>query len=627
MCGIAGAVYSSEIERNWENVAKRLSHRGPDAFGIKQFKQNGQHAALVHARLSIIDLQGGTQPMTNEDGDIWVSFNGEIYNFETLKKELESSGHAFCTRSDTEVLVHGYEAWAQDLPARLQGMFAFGVWSQKDESFFLARDRLGQKPLYYAHGEWGFAFASELAALLDLLPEKPQVSTRSILNYLVYQYVPDPDTIFQGIAKLMPGQWLTYRHHKIKTNTYWHPTDIQAQAPASPGDLDEQLRACFLDAVSQRLVSDVPLGAFLSGGIDSSLVAAAMTRLATSRVRTFAIGFEDAAYDETAYAQAMAKHLGTQHHTFQVKPDAMAILPEIIERFGEPFADASAIPTYYLARQTRSQVKVALSGDGGDEMFWGYRRYRAVRAGGIFDRFSGPFRKLAHLPLWSKLEKQPHRGILRTIGRLAGHLDKPPLLRYLEWIRIFSPEMVQQVVNPQLMDQQAWQAGDYLASKLDELADQDVSRQVARLDILTYLPNDILVKVDRMSMAHGLEVRSPFLDHRMVALAVGLPPSCHMSGFTGKKLLKRAFKGWIPNWVFRRKKMGFGVPLAGWFRGPLAGYLQNVLLDKKSLERGYFAPEAVQKLLDDHIKGHHDHANRLWALLVLELWHRRFVDA
>lgn len=627
MCGICGKVNrdpdSPVDEGTLRRMAKALAHRGPDSEG---FFVN-DHVGLAHRRLAIIDLSpDATQPMSNEDGSIWIVFNGEIYNFHELRDALIRKGHSFRSRIDTEVIVHLYEDLGPEALRALRGMFALAIWDANHRQLLLARDRLGKKPLFYFAGPSSFAFASELQSLLED-PSVPRVpDLEAIRYYLTYRYVPSPYSAFQGIRKLPPAHYLLLKDGQLRLNRYW--TLHYAEKSHEPEEvLSERLRGSLEEAVRLRMISDVPIGAFLSGGLDSSAVVALMSRLSGAPVKTFSIGFEEDAFSELPYARSIARRFGTDHHEFVVKPDAVSILPLLVRHFGEPFADSTAVPQYYLSKLAREHVTVVLAGDGGDEAFGGYDRYVATLATRPTDRIPSPLRnglagvirRLSKFPLSTPF-------LLRT-SRFLRALSDDPQRRYARWVShfdlqqqavLFSSAFLKQVrgIDPERLVLDVYQQTD-ATHLLDATLD---------VDVRTYLPDDLLVKVDITSMANSLEVRAPFLDHPLMEMAASLPPSLKIQGLEKKYLLKRAMADLLPVEILNRPKQGFIVPIDHWFRHDLQEMAYDTLLDPRSLGRGYFRPEVVRRLLDEHVRGVQNFHRQLWNLLMLELWHRCFID-
>ncbi|MBX7168645.1 MAG: asparagine synthase (glutamine-hydrolyzing) [Pirellulales bacterium] len=637
MCGIAGAVWTAAGPPLDEHVLRRMTdllrHRGPDDAGhyrsavVALDGQAGGGVALGHRRLSIIDVACGHQPLANEDETVWIVFNGEIYNFRDLRRRLEGAGHRFRTTSDTETIVHLYEDEGIDCFRHLNGMFALAIWDARQRQLVLARDRLGKKPLFYRADAQRLLFASELKSILTVPGVPREVDPAAIDAYLTYQYIPHPRTILQGVAKLPPAHWATFRQGRVETGCYWRP-DFQREIDRPAGEYREELQATLRDAVRLRLESEVPLGAFLSGGIDSSIVVGLMQREMTRPVKTFSIGFTVPEYDETHYARAVAARLGTEHHEFRVEPRSLEVLPKLAWHFDEPFADSSAIPTWYVAQLAREQVTVALTGDGGDELFAGYDRYQAVRLGSWFDRLPAGLQWPLTTSLWQRLPVDgSQRSWRRRFKRLVGALALPPGRRYLEWIAIFGEArraaLYTDAFLAALPDADPY---GFLDAALARSSRRDRVTATALADLTTYLPCDLLTKVDIAAMAHGLECRQPLLDYRVVELAAAMPLRDKLRGRRGKAILRDAFGDLLPPDVLRRRKMGFGVPLAEWFRKELKDYAYDVLLAERALARGYFRRDSIAALVDEHVRGVFDHGYRLWALLVLELWHREWID-
>jgi len=649
MCGITGAAWTADQPPLEPAVLERmttiLAHRGPDDCGYyhSQNQPTGSRspgAALGHRRLSIIDLDGGHQPLCNEDGSVWIAFNGEIYNYRELQRDLEQRGHRFQTSSDTEVIVHLYEEHGPDCVEHLRGMFAFAIWDDREKQLFLARDRMGQKPLVYRHEPGRLLFASELKSLLQVPGAPRDIDPVSLNEYLTYQYVPAPRCLLAGFQKLPPAHYAIYHNGELTLRRYWRPGYDQAEL-TEPGlnfqvtgnipaqRIREQLRETLTEAVRLRMRSDVPLGAFLSGGIDSTIIVGLMQQLSERPVQTFSIGFPVKAFDERTYAREAAEHLGTEHHEQVVTPDAVKILPKLIWHYDEPFSDSSAIPTMYLSEMTRQNVTVSLSGDGGDELFAGYDRYQAVRIAGWFDHLPAPLRKLATLRIWQRLPASvQQKSRRRRLKRLLSALSEPRDRRYLKWISIFDDDRRTALLTDDFQAQLGGaDAAEPLLQAYAECPNRDFVTRTTCADVLTYLPGDILNKVDIASMAFSLECRSPFLDHRVAELAAALPLSAKLRGRQGKRILIETFSDLLPASIQQRRKMGFGVPLDHWFRHELKPMLQETLLDPSTLARGYFRPQAVEQLIQEHLSRQWDHSYRLWSLLCFELWQRMFVDA
>ena len=625
MCGIVGVVLAPPTAPDaaaLRRMAAWLRHRGPDDEGYHV----APHIGLGLQRLSIIDVAGGHQPLANEDGTVWAVGNGEIYNHGALRAALAARGHRFRTGSDIEVVVHAYEEYGEACVDHLWGMFALAVWDARRRRLLLARDRAGEKPLLYAPIPGGLVFASEFAALLAHPALGRAVEPRAIYHYLHFGYVPAPLTAFAGVYKLPPAHVLVWEAGATRQRRYWQAAYAPKVTWAEP-EAAERLRALLRDAVRLRLMSEVPLGALLSGGVDSSTVVALMAEVSDRPVPTFSIGFGHRDYDELAYARLVARRFGTAHHELVVEPTAVEVLPALVRHYGEPFADSSAVPTWYVARLTRQHVTVALTGDGGDEAFAGYDRHRAALLAARLARLPAPARALAGragrlLPPWGG-RWSPWRRARRWLEALP----LAPADRYLRWVGLCGEETRAALLAPAFVRQVAAERPAALLDAACALAaDGELLDAPLAADRELYLPNDLLVKVDIATMAHSLEARAPFLDHRVLEFAARLPARLLRRGASGKYLLKRAVADLLPDAVLARRKMGFGVPLAAWLRGPLAPWLRATLLAPPALRRGYFRPAVVRRLIDDHLAGRADHAALLWALLVLEEWHQAFID-
>jgi len=664
MCGIAGAAWTTTGVPIDQDVLKRMTdairHRGPDAEGFfssnaetqgAQFSQNETHVALGHRRLSIIDVAGGQQPLGNEDGSVQVAFNGEIYNYQELRPALEAAGHRFTTTSDTEVIVHAYEEYGVDCLKQFRGMFAFALWDAKRERLLLARDRIGQKPLFYREERGRLLFASELKGLLQVPGVPRKLDHESVDLFLTYQYVPHPRCILKGFAKLPPAHFAIYEKGQLSIDRYWqapYATDFDTQqlsdpALASSDDWSDdqwrsQLRETLTEAVRLRMRSDVPIGAFLSGGIDSTIISGLMQSLSDKPIHTFSIGFPVKQFDETAYAREAAQLLKTEHHEFIVEPSALETLPQLIWHYDEPFGDSSAIPTMYLSKVTRDVVTVSLSGDGGDELFCGYERYKAVRLAQKMDRLPAFVRRMFGWNIWQKIpSSSEQRSFGRRVKRFAAALAQDPQVRYLRWIGIFDAILRKDLYTAEFRDSLAsFDSGDFIRSCYEFASGRDFVTQTTCADVHSYLPCDILTKVDIASMAHSLECRSPFLDHHVAELAARMPLRLKLhqqSGITGaaahpqgKQILIDTFRDLLPESIQTRSKMGFGVPIDHWFRKELKELLHDTLLSDRARQRGILDPTTVQRLIEEHQSGKWDHSYRLWNLVCLEQWCRMFLD-
>jgi asparagine synthase (glutamine-hydrolysing) len=632
MCGIAGFVRheaqpapAAGRAALLERMCRVITHRGPDDEGT-MVTDDG--AALGMRRLSIIDLAGGRQPISNEDGRVSVVFNGEVYNFRELQPELEARGHAFRTHSDTEAIVHAYEEYGPACVERLRGMFAFAVWDRNRRELLLARDRAGKKPLYYAHTRAGsLVFGSELKCLLEHPEVEREVDPEALDAYLTLGYVPDPLCIFTGVRKLPPGHTLRFtRDGRVEVTQYWDfryepPSEEDARRPEA--DWVAGLRARLEDAVRVRLVADVPLGAFLSGGVDSSTVVGLMARHASGPVKTFSIGFNEDSYDELRYARVAAKHFATDHHEFVVTPDICHVTDELVWHFDEPFADPSAVPTYMVSKLAREHVTVALSGDGGDELFAGYTRYLTDRGRQVFSRLPRAVRRGVMQPLSRRL---PHGAWGRNY---LGNVALDPVERYLDSVSVFTALGRESLYAPEFRARLAGPgaAADLFRRHAGRVRTNDPLDTLLYLDSKTYLPGDILTKVDRMSMAVSLEARAPLLDHELIDYVTRIPAGLKLRGGETKHVLKEAVADLVPAEILHRPKQGFGLPLDQWINRELRADIRAALNEARTRGRGITDGAYVDTLLGEHERGRRDHSTQLWALFVLELWHRRFADS
>jgi asparagine synthase (glutamine-hydrolysing) len=620
MCGIAGFADSTPTGRPREfNLVHRMCevirHRGPDDEGIHVEPGVG----LGMRRLSIIDLSGGRQPIHNETSTIWVVFNGEIYNYRELRTELEAHGHRFSTSSDTETIVHAYEQWGEDAFRRLRGMFGIALWDGPNRTLVLARDRAGQKPLHYAEQRGRLYFASEIKSLLAAGAVEPTLDLAALDHYLAFLYTPRDASIFEGVRKLPPGHYLRWRGGRVEVKQYWKVGERETFA-GTEADAIEALGGVLQDAVRSHMVSDVPLGAFLSGGVDSSAVVGMMARASSQPVKTFSIGFDEPEFDELEYARTVAKHFGTDHHEFVVRPDGLSILGDLIGHFDEPFADSSAIPTWYVSEIARRHVTVVLSGDGGDELFGGYDRYLPHPRVAQFDRLPLPGLRAAASVAWPLL---PHGARGKNFLR---HVAKDPAGRYLDSIALFHADERAALYTPGVRSRLGGEAEAALARHFDRFSGLPHDSRMMRFDFETYLPEDVLTKVDRMSMAHSIESRVPLLDNEVIDFAATLPARMKIRDGRRKHVLKETLRTLLPDGVLNRRKQGFGVPLGTWFRGGLTDLFSDVLDAPRTRQRGYFEPAFVSRLLREHLSNERDHTLRLWQLLVFELWHRHYLD-
>ncbi|WP_018141255.1 XrtA/PEP-CTERM system amidotransferase [Thioalkalivibrio sp. ALJ7] len=630
MCGITGILAADHAATPDRSLLERMNavqvHRGPD--------EGGTHLepgiALGHRRLSIIDLASGQQPLGNEDGSVLTVYNGEIYNFPELMRELQACGHHFRTHCDTEVIVHAWEEWGEACVEHFRGMFAFAIWDRNQQTLFLARDRLGIKPLHYAHlpdGRW--LFASEIKSLLTCPELSRDLDPKAVEEYFAYGYVPDPRSIFSGVRKLPPGHTLTLQPgtETAWPRQYWD-LHFAASSPASTDAARDELRARLREAVDIRMVSEVPLGAFLSGGVDSSAVVATMSQLSDAPVNACSIGFGDPRFNESDHARAVAERVGARHFLDQVDADRMQLIDPLAQLYDEPFADSSALPTYELSRLTRQHVTVALSGDGGDETLAGYRRYRGFRQeerlrgllpGGVRRPLFGALAALYPKADWAPRAFRA-KATFQALARDAveGYLRSVAVVDDASRARLFSERFRQEL--------QGYAASEVLHTHAANASKEEPLDFVQYLDLKTWLPGDILTKVDRASMAHSLEVRVPILDHPFVEWAATLPANLRLHQGEGKYVLKRAFEQDLPHDVLYRRKQGFVMPIADWFRGPLRDTLRQAVLGDRLADSGWFNPDRLRQLVDEHQSGRSDHSRPLWALLMFESFLRQRVD-
>ena len=625
MCGIVGLVRNDGKPVDQELLARindAIRHRGPDDDG---FYLNGP-VGLGMRRLAIIDLKSGQQPIHNQDETTWIVFNGEIYNYLELRQRLEKLGHTFYTNSDTEAIVHAYDQYGTDCPKHLRGMFAFAIWNERTQELFLARDRVGKKPLLYAEVNGQLVFGSEFNALLQNPDISREIQPEAIDTYLSFMCVPAPLTAYRSIRKLEPGHWIRCRKGEISIERYWQP-DFNKKLDISEEEAGQRTIEILRDSVKVRLMSEVPLGAFLSGGIDSSAVVALMSQESTEKVKTFSIGFEEQDFSELHHARRVAEWVGADHHEFIVRPDAVEILPLLVEHYGEPYADSSAVPTYYVARETRKHVTVALNGDGGDESFAGYERYAAMQLAENYRKVPEFVRKSVNVGVGLIPTSELGRSRLRSGKRFLEAASLPKVDRYLRWVSIFNTATKSSLYSDAFKSETTSGYAKSLLEPWFVRANGGGFVDTSLLaDLMTYLPNDLLVKVDIATMAVSLEARSPFLDHHVIEFAASLPEKFKLRGLTTKYLLKKVLRKLLPSENLDRRKMGFGVPIGHWFRGKMQPFLREVVLSEKALNRGLFKPEIVRQLVAQHTEGKRDYSHQLWTLLMLELWFQRFID-
>ena len=628
MCGIVGIANTNSRKINrevLERMNQAIVHRGPDEDGFF-VKEN---IGLAMRRLSIIDLASGQQPIFNCDKTKAIVFNGEIYNFQELRIDLEGKGDKFYTNSDTEVILHLYEKYGVDSLQHLRGMFAVAIWDDQEKTLFLARDRVGQKPLLYAHQQNGdLIFGSEFQAILQHPDISREVDYEAIDSYLSYLCIPAPQTAFKKIRKLEPGHWLRWKGGEIETKRYWLP-DFSKKIKITQEEAEEETLRILREATKLRLISEVPLGAFLSGGVDSSTIVALMAQESEKPVKTFSIGFEEQDFSELKYAKQVAEHVGAEYNEFIVKPNALEVLPKLVQHYGEPYADSSAIPTYYVSKETREFVTVALNGDGGDESFAGYERHAAMRIAETYHRVPKPLRSiLFEIPIGllpaSETKKKSR---VRDAKRFLQAASMLKTERYFHWVSTFSGDAKESLYTKDFIETVSGNDSmKYLKRWFGKANGSGIVDATLLTDQMTYLPNDLLVKVDIASMANSLEARSPFLDHKVIEFAASLPEGIKMKRFETKSLLKKVASKLVPREVIYRRKMGFGVPIGEWFRGDMKDFVKDILLSDKFSQRGITKPEITARYVREHIDGERDYTFQIWSLLMLELWFQRFID-
>lgn len=629
MCGIAGKVYFNQEpvhKADLKKMGDAIVHRGPDSDGT--YVSPDKKVGLSFRRLAIIDLSAqGNQPMRYLDR-YQIIFNGEIYNYQQLRAELAKKGHKFRTQTDTEAILMLYHIHREKAVEYLRGMFALAIYDEKEKTLFCARDRVGKKPFKYYHDKSCFLFASELKAILTQKDYRREPDYLAIHHYLTYQYVPAPRTGFKGISKLEPGHWLKVdvKTGKLEKKRYWR-LDYAKKLDLSEDEWKKRIMDKLEESVALRMIADVPLGAFLSGGIDSSAVVALMSKHSSSPVKTFSIGFKEERYSELKYARMIAEKFGTKHTEFIVEPNAIDTLPLLVKHYEEPYADSSALPTYFVSKLTRDHVTVALNGDGGDENFAGYSRYSVQQFALAYDRW-----RLAHKVAAAPAAKALYAAVKNTFTerahRFSEVMAKDYARRYVNYICYFTNQAKDKLYSPSFRAvTDGVNSEDVIAARFEEARTPNKLDQTLYADFTTYLPDDLLVKVDIATMAVSLEGRSPFLDHELLELTAQIPFDLKLKGRDQKKyILKEALRGVIPDEVMFRPKMGFGVPIEQWFRGDLYDYAEKMLLSPKALKRDLFDSEAIRGILGRHRSTKVNYANQIWALLTLELWFQEYFD-
>ncbi|HHF43319.1 MAG TPA: asparagine synthase (glutamine-hydrolyzing) [Candidatus Aminicenantes bacterium] len=632
MCGFCGLIHPQGFPPPEKSLLKAMTqtiiHRGPDEEGLYLDEQTG----LGVRRLSIIDLEKGHQPLSNEKGTIWIAYNGEVYNFPQLRKELQARGHQFKTRTDTETIVHAYEEWGENFIQKLRGMFAFALWDKDKKTLYLWRDRLGIKPVYYILQTDGtLLFGSELKTILKSSQVSRAVNPRALDLYLTLEYIPAPFSIFENIYKLPPGCYLKYHEGKIAIHSYWdvpRPCDKSSSHECkSLAEVKEKLYSLLQESVALRLISDVPLGAFLSGGIDSSTIVGLMHELNVSPLLTFSIGFEESTYNELQYARQIAQRFETQHEEFILRPNAVELVDQLIYHLDEPFGDFSLFPTYLVSKMARKRVKVILSGDGGDEIFGGYEHYQVQKIA-RWPTVAWSGRLLSQL--LHKLPPSPKKkGWWNKLRRFTQGLNNPSSLRHLRWMVFLNEAAKEKLYSPHLLEQLQNKLEISQISPLTEVLNKaslyDPITGELLIDLKLYLPDDILVKVDRMSMATSLESRVPFLDHHLVEFVFSLPGKLKLRGLTTKWIFKKTVEGLLPRENIYRPKEGFSIPIKHWLRQELKPLLLDYLNPHRIKREGYFQPETVNSMLQLHLAGRENFSHQLWSLLVFQIWKENYL--
>jgi asparagine synthase (glutamine-hydrolysing) len=626
MCGIAGFISMTgrDQERRaalLDSMCRVITHRGPDEQGTAI---EGR-AAMGMRRLSIIDLATGQQPIYNSDRTKLIVFNGEIYNYRELKADLEQRGFKFKTNSDTETIIHAFDAYGPDCLKKFRGMFAFAIWDSREESLFIARDRVGKKPLFYATTKArDFVYGSEIKVLLEHGGIDRSIDHGALDAYLTFGYVPENLCIFEGIKKLEPGHYLTYKDGEIKTERYWDFDFSGEKITASESDIAAELLEKLRDAVRARLISEVPLGAFLSGGVDSSAIVGLMSQVLDQPVKTFSIGFNEDSFNELKFARQAAAHFKTDHHEFILTPEFVDIIDDVVWHFDEPFSDQSSLATLMVSKMARDFVTVVLSGDGGDELFAGYTRYGIAQSRSGFGRIPRPFREKILRPLSESLPNRARgKNYLFNISLDAA-------ARYIDLISHFNGPKRRKLYSSEIKTKMngSFEMGEKTFQQIvGDSGTDDAIEEILYLDSKTYLPADILTKVDRMSMAASLEARSPLLDHELIEYVSRIPSGMKLRGNESKYIFKKAIEGFVPKEILYREKQGFGVPIGEWINTRLKDRIVGDLSDRRAIERGYFDTTYIKGLIDEHTTGRRDHSDPLWTLWMFELWHRRYVDS
>ncbi len=626
MCGICGIYGKDGLPEEARTLTRVMTetivHRGPDDDG---FYADGP-VSLGMRRLSIIDLSTGSQPIHNEDRTVWVVYNGEIFNFPALRPELEARGHAFYTQADTEVIVHLYEEYGEDFVQKLNGMFAVALWDARARRLVLARDRLGIKPLHYSWAGSRLYFGSEIKCLLKAGVPR-DIDLRSLSRFFTFEYIPAPDSIFAGIKKLLPGHFMTVQDGRAEIRRYWDVRYAETKTKARPAtEYAEEIAARLRESVRMRLLSDVPLGVFLSGGVDSSSVTALMSETAGGRIKTFSIGFQEKTFDELEYARMVAARFGTEHTEFVVEPaHAAGLVPTLMEYLDEPLADASVIPTYIISKMARQHVTVALAGDGGDELFGGYDTYKAYKVARWYRRIPGFLRRGIVGPLVRRLPASEKRLSFEfKAKKFVAGAEYPPEIANTLWWGAYTPALKERLLSPAFRAEIDGDLFAPIAFHRQYTAAADGLDRLAYLDLKLYLQDDLLVKVDRMSMANSLEIRVPFLDYTFVEFAATIPSRLKLKGWTSKYILKKAMAPRLPDEILKKKKIGFDIPLGPWMQNELRAFILDTLAPERLKRHGYFNEAFVRAVLDEHMAGAHNHRQLLWPLVIFQFWHDRY---
>ena len=627
MCGIAGLLYFNDQRRVDSNTLKGMCdaiiHRGPDDEG---FHLDG-HFGMGMRRLQVIDLKTGHQPISNEDGRIWIVFNGEVYNFPVLRQDLEAKGHTFSTHTDTETIIHAYEEYGDDCVQHLNGMFGFAIWDSRRSRLFLARDRLGVKPLYYYLDSNLLAFGSEIKALLRCQEVRRKLNFEALDTFLTFEYIPAPLSILEGICKLPPGHVLIAQNGKTFVKQYWDVPHSVSTSHHTEQEIEEELYALLTDSTKLRLISDVPLGAFLSGGVDSSTIVQIMATMMEQPVKTFSIGFDDASYNELAYARKVSKQFDTEHHELTIQPEIVTLVEHFCQYVDEPLGDVSVFPTYLVSQLARQYVTVVLSGDGGDELFAGYDWYVASKLDGPYQKIPSFMRKLFSRFLHSIRPTSQKKGLINKIKRFVEGATLDPSLQHFRWNMYLTDLSKHHLYSPDVLEAlEGKKVEDRFVQHLEKYRAADPLWRQEYADIKTFLVDDVLVKVDRMSMAHSLEARTPFLDYRVVEFAARVPSQQKIRGLKTKWLLKRCMEQKLPHDILYRKKEGFSIPMKNWLKQELRPLMEDVLSKDRIKKDGLFNEEYVETLKADHLSGRVNNAHQLWSLMVFSFWKDKYLN-